>query len=108
MGKQCRPRSDCTSVRGAIKSRSSLCSSFLKLYCILKNIAKSEQSSHTPAVAIRGHTTLIGKREKWTNKMTDKQYVNLPYLMFVSNFKILGQVVPEKSLAEISIFIAKE
>ena len=26
-------------------------------------------------VAIRGHTTLIGKGEKWTNKGTDKQYV---------------------------------
>ena len=27
------------------------------------------------AVSIRGHTTLIGKREKSTNKGTDKQYV---------------------------------
>ena len=66
----------------------------------------------TPVVAIRGHTTLIGKREKLTNKGTDKQYVaefsiqyNLSYLMFVPNFKILGQVVPEKSLTKISIFI---
>ena len=40
------------------------------------------------------------------NKRTDKQYVadffytqyNLLYLMFVPNFNILGQVVPEKSL----------
>ena len=31
----------------------------------------------------------------------------MPYLMFVSNFKILGQVVPEKSLTKISIFITK-
>ena len=28
-----------------------------------------------PAVAIRDHTTLIGKGEKSTNKGTDKQYV---------------------------------
>ena len=41
----------------------------------MKNIAKSEQSSHTPTVAIRDNTTLIGKREKSTNKGTDKQYV---------------------------------
>ena len=69
-----------------------------------------------PVVAIRGHTTLIGKKEKWTNKTTDKQYVaefiihivNLSYLMFVPNFKILGQVVPEKSLTEISILITLE
>ena len=48
------------------------------------------------------------------NKGTDKQYVtefyihstiNLSYLMFVPNFKILGQVVPEKYLTKISIFI---
>ena len=69
-----------------------------------------------PVVAIRGHTTLIGKKEKWTNKRTDKQYVaefiihtvNLSYLMFVPNFKILGQVVPEKSLTKISILITLE
>ena len=42
------------------------------------NVAKSEQSSHIPGgshTAIRGHTTLIGTREKSTNKGTDKQYV---------------------------------
>ena len=69
-----------------------------------------------PAVAIRGHTTLTGKKEKWTNKGTDKQYLaeffytqyNLSYLMFVPNFKILGQVVPKKSLTKISIFITLE
>ena len=27
---------------------------------------------YTPMVAITGHTTLIGKKEKWTNKGTDK------------------------------------
>ena len=30
------------------------------------------------------------------------------YLMFVPNFKILDQVVPEKSLTKISIFITLE
>ena len=33
---------------------------------------------------------------------------NLSYLMFVPNFKILDQVVPEKSLMKISIFITLE
>ena len=28
-----------------------------------------------PTVAITGHTNLIGKKEKWTNKGTDMQYV---------------------------------
>ena len=40
-----------------------------------KNIAKVSKAHIPPAVAIRGHTTLIGKREKSTNKGTDKQYV---------------------------------
>ena len=39
------------------------------------NIAKVSKAHIPPAVAIRGHTTLIGKREKLTNKGTDKQYV---------------------------------
>ena len=50
---------------------------------------------------------IVGKKEKRTNKGTDKPYVadfytqyNLSYLMFVPNFKILGQVVPEKSLTK--------
>ena len=54
-----------------------------------------------------------GKKEKWTNKGTDKQYVadifnthyNLSYQMFVQNFKVLCHVVLEKSLTKISIFI---
>ena len=33
---------------------------------------------------------------------------NFSYLMFVPNFKVLGQVVPEKSLTKISIFITAE
>ena len=39
------------------------------------NIAKVSKAHIPPAVAIRGHTTLIGKREKSTKKGTDKQYV---------------------------------
>ena len=66
-----------------------------------------------PAVAITGHTTFTGKKEKWTNKGTDKKYVaeyfytqyNLSYMMFVHNFKILGKAVPETSLTKISIYI---
>ena len=38
------------------------------------NIAKVSKAHIPPAVAIRGHTTLIGKREKSTNKGTDMQY----------------------------------
>ena len=57
------------------------------------------------------------ERKKRTNKGTYKPYVadslytvqvNLSYLMFVPYFKILGQVVPEKSLTKISIFITLE
>ena len=57
----------------------------------------------------------IGKKEKWTNKGTDKQYAadsliffntryNLSYPMFLSNFKILGQVVAEKSLTKKKVY----
>ena len=50
------------------------------------------------------------------DKGTDKQYVaeffytqyNLSYLMSVPNFKILGQVVLEKSLTKISICFTLE
>ena len=50
----------------------------------------------------------IGKKEKWINKGTDKEYVadsfntqyNLSYPKFVQNFRVLSQVVPEKSLTE--------
>ena len=50
----------------------------------------------------------IGKKEKWTNKGTDKEYVadlfvtqhNLSYPTFVSNLIILSQVVAKKSLTE--------
>ena len=50
------------------------------------------------------------------DKGTDKQYVaeffdtqyNFSYLMFIPNFKILGQVVLEKSLTKISMYITLE
>ena len=53
----------------------------------------------------------VREEEKWTNKGTDKQHVadffltqyNLSLPSFVPNFKILGQVVPEKSLTEKSL-----
>ena len=43
----------------------------------------------------------VREKEKWTNKGTDRQYVADSFLSlpsFVPNFKILSQVVPEKSL----------
>ena len=40
-----------------------------------KNIAKSEQSSHTPGSSHQRQTTLIRKKEKWINKETDKPYL---------------------------------
>ena len=53
----------------------------------------------------------VREREKCTNKGTDKQYVadsfiqyNLLLPSFVPNFKILGQVVPEKSLTEKKVY----
>ena len=83
------------------------------MYVILtKNIAKSEQSSHTPAVAIRGNTTLFGKRENQQIKeLISSMWLNFLYTVQLvisdvcTKFKILGQVVPEKSLTKISIFI---
>ena len=39
------------------------------------NIAKSEQSSHTPGVAIRGHTTNLLEGKKNGQIKTVKQYV---------------------------------
>ena len=46
----------------------------------------------------------IGEREKWTNKGTDKQYLavfvtqyNSSLSSFVPNFRVLSQVVAEKS-----------
>ena len=36
---------------------------------LLPKIQQKVNKAHIPpAVAIRGHTTLIGKKEKWTNK----------------------------------------
>ena len=43
---------------------------------LIKKIEQKVSKAHIPpAIAIRGHTTLIGKREKMTNKGTDRQYV---------------------------------
>ena len=52
---------------------------FLKLFPFAFSIAASQKwceysKAHIPP-AIRGHTTLIGKNEKLTNKRTDKQNV---------------------------------
>ena len=41
-----------------------------------KNTAKNEQSSHTSGGSHHRLTTLIGKKEKYTNEGTDKQYVS--------------------------------
>ena len=50
----------------------------------------------------------VREKEKWTNKGTDKQHVatqyNLSLPSFVPNIKILGQVVPEKSLTEKKLY----
>ena len=63
--------------------------------------------AHIPAVvAIRGQTTLIGKKNGQIKGLIRNMWLifytqyNLSYLMFVPNFKILGQVVPEKSLTK--------
>ena len=42
-----------------------------------KNIAKSEQSSHTPRGSHHGpyHFNRLEIKQNWTNKGTDKQYL---------------------------------
>ena len=63
------------------------------------NIAKIEQSSHTP----------VGRYQRaYHFNWKERTQCNLSYLMFVSNVKILGQVVPKKSVTNISIFITLE
>ena len=51
----------------------------------------------------------LSEKKKWANKGNDKQYVNespkhstslISLPNFVPNFKILNQVVPEKTLTE--------
>ena len=42
-------------------------SRWLVLAIRIQNIAKRSKAHIPPGVAIRGHTTLIGKKEKWTN-----------------------------------------
>ena len=58
---------------------------------------------------------LIGEKEKWTNKGKGKhQEANsllhnaTRHTQFVPNFKILGAVIPDKSLTQISLFITLE
>ena len=60
--------------------------------------------------------SFIGEKEKWTNKGNDKQQhadsllhnTTKSYPTFVPNFKILGTVVPEKPLTQISLCITLE
>ena len=67
----------------------------------LKKLAQMESGKSVPEFFVR-------EKEKLANKGTDKQYVNasvkhsttLSLQNFVPNFKILRQVVPEKSLTE--------
>ena len=42
------------------------------------NIAKSEQSSHTPAVAIRGH---FNWKEKWIKGLISNMWLNFSYIV---------------------------
>ena len=59
---------------------------------------------------------LLGEKEKWTNKENDKQQHADPLLHnttshtkhLLPNFKILGTVVPEKSLTQFSLCITLE
>ena len=72
--------------------------------CCIQNLKTLAQKEAEKSVT----ENFVREKEKWTNKGTDKQYVadffvtqyNLYLPSFVPNFKILGQVVPEKSLTE--------
>ena len=89
-------------------------------FTLSENIAKSEQSSHTPGGShhrrLRSyHFNFLESKKNSTNKGTDKQmWLILLYIIEIvinevlPSFKILGQVVPEKSLTKISIFILPE
>ena len=48
------------------------------VYCTyaIENIAKSEQSSHTPAVAIRGH---FSWKENWIKGLISNMWLNFLY-----------------------------
>ena len=82
---------------------------YLKLYTNFKTLA--------PIGAVKSLTEIsIREKEKWTNEGTDMQYVdvfvtqnNSSLWSFVPNFRILTQVVAEKSLTiKMSICILKE
>ena len=76
---------------------------YLKVYKNFKTLA--------PIGAEKSMTQIsIGENEKWTNNGTDKPYVavfvtqyNSSLSSFVPNFRILTQVVAEKSLTEKSL-----
>ena len=75
----------------------------MSLCCIqnLKTLAQIEAEKSVTENFVR-------EKEKWINEGTDKQYVadsllhstTCHYQALYQNFKILGQVVPEKSLTE--------
>ena len=88
-----------------------LCSCYLNKLII--NIAKSEQSSHTPGSGLQRLYHFNWKEKNGQIKgLISNMWLNFLYTVqlvisdFVPNFKILGQVVPEKSLMKISIFIS--
>ena len=73
--------------------------------------------TRTPIGAKKSVTEIsIGEKEKRTNKGTDKQYVavffvtqnNSSLSSFVPNFRILTQVIAEKSLTEKKKFTNKQ
>ena len=73
---------------------------YLKVYTKFKALAPIGAEKYVTEISIR-------VKEKWTNKGTDKQNVadfvtqyNLSLSSFVPNFRILTQVVAEKSLTE--------
>ena len=56
--------------------------------------------------------SIIGEKEKWTHKGNDKQQhadsLSHNTTSHTQHFKILGTVVPEKSLTQISLYITLE
>ena len=79
-----------------------------------KNIAKSEQSSHTPGGSHHRpyHFTQLERKKNGQIKgLISNMWLNFLYtvqLVISDVCKILGQVVLEKSLTKISIFITLE
>ena len=73
----------------------------LKVYTKFEDFALIEAEKSVTKI-------FIGEKEKWTNNGNDKQeggwfsltQYNKLYPIFVPNFKILGSVVPQKSLTK--------